>query len=277
MSASAAGMAGWVAVVTGGASGIGEATCSLLCERGAHVVILDIDDDGGRRVAASLPSGDFVSCDVRDSGAVDRAVEAVVAERGRLDVVVNSAGPHGDDTKRRTLDAIGAKAEVDQGWVEREAWETTATLNLTDEAWRAELDSVLSGVFHLTRAALRTMLPAGRGSIVSLSSIHGVAGGTGLPHYSAAKAGILGLTRSVAKEVAPFGVRVNAIASGYADTPTLQRLMPKAMQRSVASSTPMGRLGTAEEIARVAVFLASDESSFMTGQTLSPNGGWLTV
>jgi 3-oxoacyl-[acyl-carrier protein] reductase len=268
---------GKVAVVTGGASGIGAASCQLLAARGAKVAVLDIDTDRAIQVASELPDAVALECDVADSAAVDDAFARLVKSHGWIDVVVNSAGPQGDATKVRSLTAQGEKAGDSGVWAIQDEPETTATLNLTDAEWLREFQVVLFGVFHTTRAALRTMIPRHQGAIVSLSSIHGVAGGVGLPHYSAAKAGVLGFTRSVAKEVAPFGVRINAIASGYVDTPILRRLMPPAMQASVAGQTPMGRLGRADELAATVCFLASAESSFMTGQTLSPNGGWLTV
>ena len=266
-----------VAVVTGGASGIGAASCRRLADRGARVVVLDIDAQRAAAVADKLPDAMAVECDVSDSSAVDAAFARLVEIHGRIDVVVNSAGPQGDATKVRSLTSQAEKGGAGGAWAVPDEAATSATLNLTDEEWLREFEVVLFGVFHTTRAALRTMLVERSGAIVSLSSIHGVAGGVGLPHYSAAKAGILGFTRSVAKEVAPFGVRINAIASGYVDTPILQRLMPTAMQNVVAAQTPMGRLGRADELADVVCFLLSEESSFVTGQTLSPNGGWLTV
>jgi 3-oxoacyl-[acyl-carrier protein] reductase len=246
----------------------------MLAERGAKVAVLDIIESSAMRVARDIPGAIPVVCDVGDSAAVDTAFASIHDRLGGMDVLVNSAGPIGDETTKSTLVYLGEKAA---GAVATNAAMKTPTVNMTDGVWFDELRVILFGVFYCTRAALRTMLPQQRGAIVSLSSIHGIAGGVGLPHYSAAKAGILGFTRSVAKEVAPYGVRINAIASGYVDTPILQRLMPPALQAATAKQTPMGRLGRPEELASCVCFLASDESSFITGQTLSPNGGWLTV
>jgi 3-oxoacyl-[acyl-carrier protein] reductase len=257
-----------VAVVTGGASGIGEATCRMLAEHGARVAVLDINRAGGERVARDLPKGVSIPCDVTDSGAVDAAFEDLARTLGPVSVLVNSAGPVGDDTTKTTL-TRQAKAAVDPL--------STPTAIMSDEEWLGELKVVLFAVFYCTRAALRQMLPRGAGAIVNVSSIHGIAGGTGLPHYSAGKAGIHGFTRSVAKEVAPFGVRINTVAPGYVDTPILQRLMPPDMQATIARGTPLGRLGRSEEQAAAICFLTSDDASFITGQTLSPNGGFLTV
>jgi 3-oxoacyl-[acyl-carrier protein] reductase len=260
-----------IAVVTGGASGIGQATAWRLAAGGARVAVLDIDTDRAAATVKGLDGAIAVDCDVTSTSAVEAAFAHVQERLGGLDILVNSVSPLGDDTKKTTLGELAKRADPSAGAP------LSATVALTDDEWAAEFRTVLFGVFACTRAALRTMIPQHRGSVVSLSSIHGIAGGEGLPHYSAAKAGVLGFTRSVAKEVAAHGVRINAVASGYADTPLLQRMMPLAMQQSVAKKTPIGRLGRAEEIAAVVCFLASDEASFVTGQTISPNGGWLTV
>jgi 3-oxoacyl-[acyl-carrier protein] reductase len=151
-----------------------------------------------------------------------------------------------------------------------------ATVQLTDEEWRRMLSIHLDGTFHCTRAALRSMAQRGSGVIVNIASICGMEGCTGAPHYSAAKAGILGFTRAVAKEVILQGVRVNAIAPGYIDTPLLDPMSETVRQATVVQ-TPIGRLGTAKEIAALALYLATDEAAFFVGATLSPNGGYVTV
>jgi 3-oxoacyl-[acyl-carrier protein] reductase len=121
------------------------------------------------------------------------------------------------------------------------------------------------------------MIPQRSGSIVSLASIHAIAGYPGFPHYSAAKAGIVGFTRAAAREVGPHNVRVNAVTAGYAVTPHSAKMMPEAFKAATARYTPLGRLGSAEEMAAVVAFLCSDDASFMTGQAVSPNGGFLTT
>ena len=147
------------------------------------------------------------------------------------------------------------------------------TVNLSDAEWRQMLSIHLDGTFYCTREALKIMNPQLAGSIINLGSIMGTAGGAGAPHYCAAKAGILGLTRSLARELVLRNIRVNAIAPGFIDTPMTDSIM--GMQRDmIIESTPMRRFGEPDDIAWAAVYLASDESKFMTGQVLSPNGGY---
>ncbi|TMK21555.1 MAG: SDR family oxidoreductase, partial [Actinobacteria bacterium] len=144
------------------------------------------------------------------------------------------------------------------------------TREMTDTDWDLMLKVHLYGTFHCTREALRLMEDGG--SIVNMSSVVGLQGTPGIPHYAAAKAGILGFTRSVAQEVGSRGVRVNAICPGYIDTPMTQ-IIPDLLKQLVVARTPLGRMGTPEDIARTALFLASDDSSFITGQWISTNGG----
>lgn len=260
---------GKAAIVTGGARGIGAAICRAFAEAGARVAIFDVADADGAALAAELPGAIALHVDVSQSGRVTEAVAEVAATFGRIDILVNNAGA----VTSETTDAL--KIRSDQ-LADAEA-ELNVTAYMTDAEWQRELSIYLDGTFFCTRAALREMLPRKSGAIVNVSSIHGIAGGTGLPHYSAAKAGVLGFTRAVAKEVAPMGVRVNAITPGYIDTETLQTHMPQSLQQATAAQTPMRRLGRPEEIAAAVRFLCADEASFITGQTLSPDGGWLTI
>jgi 3-oxoacyl-[acyl-carrier protein] reductase len=269
-------MSGRRAIVVGGGSGIGEATCRLLTGRGARVAVVDIIRERAERVAGELDGGIAIECDARDSGQVDACVTSVVRELGGVDYLVNSVSPPGDAAKQHALATLGRLAEEKGGLVPSEATFSTI-VDMSDEAWDTEMRSVLYPVFYFTRAALRSMIPQRYGSIVSLASIHAVAGYPGFPHYSAAKAGIVGFTRAAAREVGPHNVRVNAVTSGYALTPHSEHLMPDAFKRSTARLTPLGRLGRAEEIATVVAFLCSDEASFLTGQAVSPNGGFLTT
>ena len=149
------------------------------------------------------------------------------------------------------------------------------TSGLGDVEWRRMLEIHLFGTFYCTRAALRLMEQAGGGAIVNMASVAGLSGIPGLPHYGAAKAGIIGFTKSVALEVGTANIRVNAIAPGLIDTPMTADLPPMFRQMTVLR-TPLGRPGTPEEIAAVALFLVSDEASFLTGQVVSPNGGYHT-
>jgi 3-oxoacyl-[acyl-carrier protein] reductase len=151
-----------------------------------------------------------------------------------------------------------------------------ATVGLSDDEWRRMVAVHLDGTFHCTRAALRSMADRRTGVIVNIASICGMEGCTGAPHYSAAKAGILGFTRAVAKEVIVQGVRVNAIAPGYIDTPMVGQL-PTTVRQATVLQTPIGRLGLPKEIAALALFLATDDAAFFVGATLSPNRGFVTV
>jgi len=211
-------------------------------------------------VAASLARAEAVTLDVTDSAAVDAAFAGAVDRHGRLDVVVNSAGVDDPPVKAAVARAVAAGEPID------------VTASLSDEQWRRTMSVNLDGVFYCVRAALRVMLPQGSGSIVNIASSAGVNPMPGIPHYSASKAAVIALTRSVAKEVAGRGVRVNAIAPGGVDTPMAARTPP-----GVGPTIPLGRLATAAEIAAAALFLATSEASYVTGETLNVNGGTVTA
>jgi 3-oxoacyl-[acyl-carrier protein] reductase len=268
---------GRVALVTGGGSGIGRAIAQRFAEEGARVVVNDLHKESAERTAAEIGGeARAIAADVADSAQVRAMVEQVDRDLGGLDVLVNNAGIGEVDPANR--EAFRAKAETRiaellSGRVETH-WDVTLTLS--DEHWARMLAVHLNGTFYGTREALKLMSRVNRGAIVNISSVAGLMGIEAAPHYGAAKAGILGFTRSVAREVATRGIRVNAICPGWIDTPILDPLPPTA--RLLAErQTPLGRLGDPKEIASVALFLASDDASFVTGQWLSPNGGLLTI
>jgi 3-oxoacyl-[acyl-carrier protein] reductase len=264
---------GRVAAVTGGASGIGEAICVRLAAEGAQVAVLDVDLQGAELTAALAGGGVAVAADVSDSAAVDAAVERVEDELGPLDIFVNNAGASGLAHLERVNPRLERqRAEAAAGGV---TTALDALVRLTDEEWRRMLAIHLDGTFHGTRAAARVMAPRGRGAIVNMGSICGLEGCTGHPHYSAAKAGIIGFTKAVAKELIQQGVRVNAIAPGHVGTAALQAQLDER-RRAIAAETPAGRLGRPEEMAATVAFLASDDASYFVGATLSPNGGSVT-
>jgi 3-oxoacyl-[acyl-carrier protein] reductase len=264
-----------VAVVTGGGSGIGEAIAIRLHEDGARVAILDIDTGAAELTAALAGGGLVIACDVSDSGAVDAALREVERTVGPVDIWVNNAGIAGAATAER----INPRAE--QQMAEAAEGEITTPLDglvrLPDEEWSRMLAVHLNGTFFGMRAAARSMVSRGAGSIINIASICGIEGCTGHPHYSAAKAGILGLTRAAAKELAVQGVRANAIAPGYVDTALVTSSVTEQMLAALRLATPIGRLGRPAEIASVVSFLASDEASFFIGATVTPSGGFVTV
>lgn len=238
------------------------------------MAVLDVRSDAADRVARSLERSLPVVADVADPRSVDAAVDRAVYELGGLDVVVNNAGIVGSGEQVRMVPRREAQLlDLAEGRAPRPL---ESTVELSDEEWRRMLATHLDGTFFCTRAALRHMGPQGSGSIINIASICGIAGCTGSAHYSAAKAGILGFTRAVAKEVVSQGIRVNAIAPGYIDTPLLD-VMTEPLRAAIVQQIPLGRMGRPAEIAATAVFLASDDSSFFVGETLSPNGGHVTT
>jgi NAD(P)-dependent dehydrogenase (short-subunit alcohol dehydrogenase family) len=238
-----------VAIVTGGASGMGAATIRRLASGGAHVLIVDRDGERARAVAEEV-SGTPVVGDVSDSSFCDRAVAQAVSEHGRLDVLVNAAGV-----------IVRARGE-----------------DTTDEQWARIMGVNVSGTFFMCRAAVRAMKPVGHGSIVNFGSIWGDLGSAGVAAYCASKGAVHNLTRALAMDHAADGIRVNAVCPGEVNTPMLQseRAEPVTDQllAQIAATVPMGRLADPDEIAAVVCFLASDDASYMTGAMISVDAGY---
>lgn len=262
---------GKTALVTGGASGIGRAICLALAARGCHVAVNDLKADEAAATVHEITeaggTAEAVPFDVTDSAAVDRSVDAV-ARRTGLDILVNNAGtgnPYKPGQLEHAADVAGRRA---QGLPPGSLSITTA---LTDHEFRRVLDVLLFGVFTCTRAALRHMEPAGHGTIVNIASTAGLMPAPLAPEYGAAKAGVIGFTRSVGHEVAGAGIRVNAVAPGTIDTPLIDRFGP--LKGGLATRQASGRLGRPEEIANAVCFLASDEASFCFGEILTVSGG----
>jgi len=265
-----------IALVTGGGSGIGRAICLLFAEEGARVIVNDARLEAAEATVKSMKASAgarAIQADVADSAQVRAMFATIERELGGLDILVNNAGiafGPGDDRG-----AVAGKAEarmmeaLSGGGIQTHL---DVTQNISDEAWRRMLAVHLDGTFFCTREALRLMSPRNRGVIINLSSVAALAGLEASPHYSAAKGGILAFTRAVAKDVASRGIRVNAICPGYIDTPMTEPMSPM-IKRAVIVGTPLGRTGDPREVAATALFLASDDSSFFTGQWLSPNGG----
>ena len=243
---------GRVAIVTGAARGIGFAIAERLSTAGAHVVVADIAEDGATAAAERLSEGGGkavgVAADVISPDEVRALVDRALESFGAVDVLVNNAGITGPDAP---------------------LWETT------DEDWEKVLGLNLTGVFYCCRTVVPHMRERGSGAIVNVASISGKEGNPNMIPYSVSKAGVICLTKALAKEVIHDGVRVNAVAPGVIETPLLEQLQPEAIEY-MRSKVPMGRMGRPEEAAAVVHFLASDAASFVTGQTYDVSGGRAT-
>jgi 3-oxoacyl-[acyl-carrier protein] reductase len=236
-----------VAIVTGASRGIGRGIAALMAARGAHVVaaargdhaagtVTEIQDAGGRAEGASL--------DVTDSAAVDALVAGVMGRHGRIDILVNNAGITRDQLMLR---------------MKRDDWDQVIATNLT-------------GAFVCAQAVLKPMIKQRTGRIVSVSSVVGQMGNAGQANYAASKAGLIGFSKALAREVASRNVTVNVVAPGLIDTDMTRAITEKA-QVDWASQIPLGRLGATGDVAAAVCFLASDEASYITGQVLAVNGG----
>ncbi|HEX9419919.1 MAG TPA: SDR family NAD(P)-dependent oxidoreductase [Methylomirabilota bacterium] len=267
-----------VSLITGAGSGIGRAIATLFAREGARVIVNDLNDKAARETVESLGAAGSgaraIRADVADSSQVKAMFAEIERELGSLDVLVNNAGIAGTSAADR--DKLRERADTRiMELLSGEGIRThlDVTQEMTDEAWHRMIAVHLNGTFFCTREALRLMSRRDQGAIINMSSV-AAWGIEAVPHYSAAKAGILGFTRAVAREVASRKIRVNAICPGYIDTPMTQP-MSDLMRKAVVARTPLGRYALPNEVAQTALFLASDDSSFFTGQWLSPNGGLL--
>lgn len=262
---------GQVALITGAGSGLGAAFARRFAADGAHVVVTDLNSEAAAAVAQDI-GGEAAALDVVDAAAVDATVDAAVQRCGHLDIIVNNAGiapPFNQDRFDRTVRNEIARMSGKLG--EMEPLEVLT--RLSDADWDRMIKVHLYGVFHGCRAALRHFTPRRSGVIVNISSVLGLRPAASAPHYSVAKAGIIALTKSIAEEMAPFGVRANAVCPGWVDTPLLADFSDP-MREIIRSRIPMGRLATAEELAELVRFLAGPESSYCTGEVHSAGGGY---
>jgi 3-oxoacyl-[acyl-carrier protein] reductase len=242
-------LSGKAALVTGGSRGIGRGIVTRLATQGADVAFTYRGNEAaafetvgtveglGRRALA-------IQGDVREPATAEAAVKAAIDAFGKIDVLVNNAGITRDDLIMR----------------------------MTEEAWRDVLETNLFGAFWMTKAVTRPMLKARSGRIINITSVSGQAGQIGQANYSAAKAGLIGLTKATARELASRSITVNAVAPGFVLTELTQDL-PQTLLDEITNRTPLGRFGTAEEIANAVAFLASDDAAYITGQVLAVDGG----
>jgi 3-oxoacyl-[acyl-carrier protein] reductase len=251
------GLKGKVVIVTGAAAGIGRATALRFAREGTRVAAWDVAEAAADAIVADINAaggeGLFQHVDVASAAGVAAAVAALVARWGRIDVVVNNAGVVRDAqlVKYKDGQVIGT---------------------MTDEQWEAVIGVNLRGVFNCTRAVVPHMIAAGSGVVLSTSSVVGLYGNFGQTNYVAAKAGVIGMTRTWARELGRYKIRVNAVAPGFIATEIL-KAMPEKVLDGMVARTPLGRMGQPEDIADAFVFLASEAASFITGTVLSVDGG----
>ncbi len=261
---------GKTALVTGAARGLGAQIARRMAEEGARVVVNDLNLAAARSTAEAI-GGHALACDVSDAAAVAAMFEELGSLTDRLDILVNNAGISGIEGDNAARERIARQAEaLSRG--EQPDDPDGGILGVTDAQWHRMLAVHMDGTFFCCREAVKLMRPEGSGSIINMGSIMGTFGRGGGTAYCAAKAGILGFTRALAHELARYQIRVNALAPGWIHTDMTDPLAP--MHPLLEMQTPLSRLGEPDDIAWAAVYLASDEAAFVTGQTLSPNGGW---
>ena len=266
---------GKTAVITGGAKGLGRSIAEKFYEEGCEIIICDVLSSEANKVAKNLKGKSF-DLDVSDSKQVLSIFNDINKLYDKIDILINNAGINGFENRP---DIIEERININKAQIREYSENKTinthfdVTVNMSDFDWFKMINTHLSGTFFCTREALKIMNKSNSGSIINMGSVLGTTGGPSSPHYSAAKGGILAYTRALARELASRNIRVNAIAPGYIDTDMTNNL--GYVKDIVKSQTPMKKFGAAEDIAWAAVYLASDEAKFMTGQTISPNGGFV--
>jgi 3-oxoacyl-[acyl-carrier protein] reductase len=265
---------GKVALITGAGRGLGLATARRFAEEGAQVIINDLTPAGAGEAARQV-DGVGMAADVADSAAVAGMFRQVAEKFGRLDILVNNAGINGMENNPEKAEKfvqrqLAQAREIKSGG--RPTSHLDFTVEITDAEWHRMLAVHLHGTFYCTREALKIMSPQLSGAIINVASIQGTSGGAGLGAYNAAKGGILAFSRSVARDVVSRNIRVNTVAPGWIATEMGEAL--GAFGTVLLEETPMHRFGEPDDVAWAMVYLASEEAKFLTGQVISPNGGW---
>lgn len=240
-----------IAIVTGGTAGIGKAIAMQFARQGAHVEIFGTNAERGAQVVEEInqltqrsESAHFHALDVSKTAEVDLTMQRILTRLGRVDILVNNAGI----TRDQLL------------------------MKMTEEEWDTVLDVNVKSCYNTTRALVRAMMKARKGSIINMSSVIGLTGNAGQVNYAASKAAIIGLTKALAKELAPRSIRANCICPGFIDTPMTEALTD-IQKEAILSKIPLGRLGSPDEVANTALFLASSLSAYITGQIFVVDGG----
>lgn len=236
-----------IAIITGGARGIGKTTAHIFAQEGAHVIIWDMLDSGLEVENELKEKGHsvlFMKVSVTDPGALEAAAQSIFEKYGRIDILINNAGI----TRDRSL------------------------LKMTHEEWQQVIDVNLTGVFNCTKAIIPYMVEQQYGRIICTSSVVGITGNFGQTNYSATKAALIGMVKTWAKELGKFNITSNAVAPGFINT-EMTAQMPEEVQRQMIAGIPLKRMGSGSDIAYAYLFLASDEAGYISGHTLSVNGG----
>ena len=237
-----------IAIVTGASQGIGKTTAELFSKSGAHVVCIARNEEKIKNLATTISrnghSASYNSCDISDGDLLQDTIKSVISDYGKIDILINNAGV--------TRDSL--------------------VLRMKNHQWDEVLNTNLKGAFYATKSVLRSMMKNKYGRIINITSIVGLQGNSGQSNYSASKAGLIGFSQSVAKEVASRGITINCIAPGWIETEMTNDL-PQNLKSEILKNIPIGKTGTTEDIAYTALFLASKESKYITGQTITVDGG----
>ena len=237
-----------IAIVTGASQGIGKTTAELFSKSGAHVVCIARNEEKIKNLANMISknghSASYFPCDISDGDLIQNTIKSVINDYGKIDILINNAGI--------TRDSL--------------------VLRMKNDQWDEVLNTNLNGAFYATKSVLRSMMKNKYGRIINITSIVGLQGNSGQSNYSASKAGLIGFSQSVAKEVASRGITINCIAPGWIETEMTNDL-PQNLKSEILKNIPIGKTGTTEDIAYTALFLASKESKYITGQTITVDGG----